>query len=391
MVSFVPNSVFAQEERALSSFRYNAPQTYRPFCNKEREIQLPQLSESQSSTNAFESVPESLIIDVRVLKSSKPSQPRNAPVDLLNEFILDHLAFDEMFDREESVSEAHAKTFAWIFSADNHSNQKSESFRQGFSAWLETNDHDPIYWMTGKPGSGKSTLMKYLYEHPATTKLLQRWAGAVPISTAGFFSWASGSRDQRSKCGLFRALLHQLLSVNPHLIPRTFPSLWSKIRTMITKKRIALHKEWDEGELQEAFQLCMHEALSERKICLFIDGLDEFDEDHQELVDLFRRFCLNPNINMCLSSRPWDVFEEAFQTSGPSVTLQEITQCDLQRYALDKLRENVVVRRLVRRETQETQALLQAVVYRANGVFLWIQLALNDISRTLTPRKVFLG
>lgn len=37
-----------------------------------------------------------------------------------------------------------------------------------------------------KPGSGKSTLMKYIYEHPATSNLLQKWADTVPVLTAAF-------------------------------------------------------------------------------------------------------------------------------------------------------------------------------------------------------------
>ncbi|RAH63507.1 hypothetical protein BO85DRAFT_387890 [Aspergillus piperis CBS 112811] len=296
-----------------------------------------------------------------------------------------------MYDREESVIKAHPKTFEWIFDADSRQGKDETEFRHGFSAWLETDNYGPIYWVTGKPGSGKSTLMKYLYEHPATHASFRKWAGALPISTAGFFSWASGSKEQRSKSGLLRSLLYQFLSINPHLIPRTFPNLWTKIRTMTSKERIALHLEWDIDELLEAFQLFMGAALSEMKICIFIDGLDEFDEDHQELPNFFKKYSLGGRVKMCLSSRPWNMFEAAFQTTGPSVKLQEITQSDLYQYATDRLRENAVVRHLLGRTIEESEALRQAIVDKADGVFLWIKLALNDILKEFDPKQGLAG
>lgn len=319
------------------------------------------------------------------------SEPKSAPVDLLNEFILENLAFKDMHDREKNVAKSHGKTFEWIFGADGRQGKVENEFRHDFSAWLETNNYGPIFWMTGKPGSGKSTLMKYLYEHPATHALSRKWAGALPLSTAGFFSWASGSKEQRSKSGLLRSLLYQFLSVNPHLIPRTFPNLWTKIRTMTSKERIALHLELDIDELLEAFQLFMGAALSEMKICIFIDGLDEFEEDHQELTNFFKKYSLDGSVKICLSSRPWNTFEAAFQTTGPSVKLQEITQPDLHQYAIDRLRENAVVRRILRNKAQETEALCQAIVDRADGVFLWIKLALNDILKGFDPKQCLPG
>lgn len=365
--SFVSNSVLVEDEQALSRLRFNTSRIQLTDRNE---------GESQSTPSTISSLPESI---VSVLASRKPSQPRYAPVSLLNEFILDTLAFKGMSDRENSVAKAHDKTFDWIFGADDCQDPKKDDFRHGFAAWLETNDPEPIYWMTGKPGSGKSTLMKYLYKHPATQTLLRKWAGSQPVSTAGFFSWASGSQEQRSESGLLRSLLYQLLSANPHLMPRTFPSLWNKIRTMTSKERIALHLEWDLDELLDAFQLYVGVARPEMKTCLFIDGLDEFEDDHQALVGFFKGLGLGRNIKMCLSSRPWDVFEVAFQTTGPSIKLQEITENDLYRYAADKLEESVAVRRVLRRDTQGTETLCQMIVDRADGVFLWIKLALDDI------------
>lgn len=36
---------------------------------------------------------------------------------------------------------------------------------------------DGIYWISGHPGFGKSTLIKFIYDHPTTRRSLENWAG----------------------------------------------------------------------------------------------------------------------------------------------------------------------------------------------------------------------
>lgn len=53
---------------------------------------------------------------------------------------------------------------------------------------------DKTYWITGKPGSGKSTLMKFIRHHTETTDILKAWAGDDDIVQAAFYFWNSGAR-----------------------------------------------------------------------------------------------------------------------------------------------------------------------------------------------------
>jgi ABC-type siderophore export system fused ATPase/permease subunit len=89
-----------------------------------------------------------------------------------------------MPDRIESIPEAHASTFEWIFNAPPQS-ADTPSW-DSFPAWLTQRDSS-IYWITGKPGSGKSTLMKYLHGHPQLANLLSVWAHGQDLSKAGFY------------------------------------------------------------------------------------------------------------------------------------------------------------------------------------------------------------
>jgi hypothetical protein len=80
--------------------------------------------------------------------------------------VLESLNFDQMDFRHSKIRDAHPNTFSWMFS-------------QHFKSWLK--DPEPIYWISGKPGSGKSTLMKYLVDNCQTPIQLRQWSGSQKL------------------------------------------------------------------------------------------------------------------------------------------------------------------------------------------------------------------
>ncbi|KAM0426374.1 hypothetical protein ACHAPT_008420 [Fusarium lateritium] len=332
----------------------------------------------------------SVVMSAPASPTSSPSAPRLAPAGIINDFILESLAYSSMRDREEEVTEAHSRTLEWIFDASLLSQPLRDSFRESFATWLRTDELGPIYWITGKPGSGKSTLMRFLSKDPTAMEYLRLWAADKPIYQAGFFFWTSGSRQQRSQTGLLRSLLHQLLSSSPDLISDTFPDLWSKVRQMTTKERISLELEWTITDLRAALDRFLDAALREANICLFIDGLDEFDGDHREIIDFFKGLTTRENGNslkMCLSSRPWAVFDDAFGDSVPNTKLQDLSYDDMCRYVKDALRSNTPLRRLMRKNEDASRDLILATVERADGVFLWVRLAVERMLSAFQQRN----
>jgi hypothetical protein len=183
---------------------------------------------------------------------------------LLKTHFLEQLRFTDMGDRYERIENAHRDTFNWIFreagnvagdpevsghivdpektNAPTRLETSSRSIRGehvtpepgskvprgpvwgSFVKWL-TGEHS-MYWITGKPGSGKSTLMKYLYNDPRTLTYLQKWSGDSPLSVGGYFFWNSGTVMQMSKMGLFQALLYECMKNSTHSIPKVFPDRW---------------------------------------------------------------------------------------------------------------------------------------------------------------------
>ncbi|TQW00026.1 small s protein [Cordyceps javanica] len=318
-------------------------------------------------------------------------QPREVSPDILHDFILEGLAYKSMHDREDEVTEAYASTFDWVFEAgqphgtggdDDHGRAVEHSLR----SWLEATTEEgasPIYWITGKPGSGKSTFMRYLFQHETTARCLGTWSGERrPCLVAGFFFWTSGSREQRSQTGLLRSLLHQFLSAHPDYTAAAFPALWARLRVMPTKERVQLRLEWTVEELLPAFRSFVRVASERMSICLFVDGMDEFEGDHAVLINLFKDLATGPGsagVKMCLSSRPWPVFRDAFAFAVPNLRLQELTRGDMRRYVSETLAQDGAMKSILERDAAQGSQFVEALIDRADGVFLWVRLAVDKV------------
>src|SRR5216110_335413 len=78
--------------------------------------------------------------------------------------------------RIANVEKEFGGTYSWIF-------QRTV----GFEDWLSGKLESPVYWIHGKPGSGKSTAMKFAMQHEATRRLLGHFHSSEWIITGYFF------------------------------------------------------------------------------------------------------------------------------------------------------------------------------------------------------------
>lgn len=121
------------------------------------------------------------------------------------QIILQSLYFTHMEDRGDSLNEAHARTFEWILDVDGQEGNGSRP-KVHFLEWLKSGDG--ISWISGKAGSAKSTLIKYIRQDPRTQSALCAWAGSSRLVVKGHYFWISGVPLQKSQQGLFQALLY---------------------------------------------------------------------------------------------------------------------------------------------------------------------------------------
>ncbi|RFU34867.1 hypothetical protein B7463_g1457, partial [Scytalidium lignicola] len=286
--------------------------------------------------------------------------------------VTNHLRFGDMKDREDTIAEAHRKTFEWIFH-DPGTEQKPWS---SFIDWLQS-DSD-IYWITGKAGSGKSTLMKYIYRDPRMVQNLNTWASTSGLVIAGFFFWNSGTSLQMSQIGLLRSLLCQILYSKPSFAASLFPGDWEMYAIFGLRPH-----DFSFPELRRAFRALKQACVEETKLCLFVDGLDEFDGKPTDIIDLFKDIITSPQIKICTSSRPWVVFEEEFRTV-PSLRLQDLTEPDIKLFISEKFQGNSMFSEIQKHEEKFAQDLISSVSERASGVFLWVHLVVQSLLEGLS-------
>lgn len=227
--------------------------------------------------------------------------------------ILQSLLFQEKNTRQMSVPAAHTSTLSWVLDDSNSALHKPEG---KFVRWLndEFQGHE-IFWISGKPGSGKSTLMKYLYYHNDTRRILQTWVGGHnsnggrKLVMGAHFFWNGGSDLQRSQTGLFRALLFDVLRECPELMPNICPRRYSS-----HSSRLFEAEPWTRAELLECFNRL--KSHTEYCLCLFIDGLDEYhcpvEGSHDNLARTMQTLASGSTWKLCLSSRPWNEFAELY-------------------------------------------------------------------------------
>jgi hypothetical protein len=279
--------------------------------------------------------------------------------------------------RESAIKEAHGKTFEWIFGEREFEMEGRTSFLQ----WLRQGDG--IYWISGKAGSGKSTLMKLLRDSKRTERALEEWAEGKKLVIASFFFWNAGSMMEKSHQGLLQSILYQILKLCPELIPTICTSRWHFNATDHKLDGI-----WNRKELDESFNR-LKDQLLYKKFCFIIDGLDEYDGDEREIIKTLQNLILSSSIKICASSRPWNAFEKAFGDNlDQKLRLQDFTKGDIRLYATEKLNEDAVFSIKKSMDSRYDQ-LIEDIVERSSGVFLWVYLVVRSLLRGLTDENDF--
>lgn len=162
----------------------------------------------------------------------------------------------------------------------------------GFVSWL--NSDEKLFWISGKQASGKSTLMHHIScrERTRCQSILEAAHHTSWKALYFFFDLRGGQGVTNNLEGLFRSLLAQVYGMFSNSIPA------------VLKERNGIEK------IKYMTILEMHCRLKDTinatpgGLCIFIDGLDEFDDSYGNLVDLIRGLTVEPQIKICMASRP---------------------------------------------------------------------------------------
>ncbi|KAK3987712.1 hypothetical protein QBC44DRAFT_331101 [Cladorrhinum sp. PSN332] len=302
-----------------------------------------------------------------------------------------------------SIDAPYSDTCTWVFDASS-SGKEGQQDSLDFMSWLRNSDSSQC-WISGKAASGKSTLMKFIFASSEVDLALKEWAGAETLLKVGHFFFERGSDLQKSREGILRNALYQILEKRNDLVPLAFSDTFKHLEVDLgVSKTVAafprhLFDDWK--FLNDAFFATLG-GLQNSKVCLFIDGLDEYrminklenytqeqldllhdgtNEDeawgnsewlidgHREIAEFILKLSHHPNAKVCFSSRELTVFERLFQ-HHPRLQVHHHTAPAIKMYCQDRLQKEAP-------DLDEASKFAAAVTEKACGVFLWVNLVIG--------------
>ncbi|PTB64492.1 purine and uridine phosphorylase, partial [Trichoderma citrinoviride] len=277
--------------------------------------------------------------------------------------LLNSLRFDQLGSRQSNIEAAHEETCSWFLEHPT------------YLAWLNTkglSTHYGILWLAGKPGAGKSTIMKFLYTH---LKQQVQDDSASSSAIISFFFNARGELLEKSTTGMYRSLLFQLL--------QTFPDLRSVFDdfTLIPEDK---HTCPPTNIIRKLFRNAVLLLNNTRTLTCFIDALDECDEQQvRDMVSYFEdlgREAIKRGIQLriCFSSRhyPYISIEHALRLTLED---QQGHSQDMERYVKSRFKPSPD-------RFGDVQA---QILHKAAGVFMWVVLVVGILNAEFDRGRIF--
>ncbi|PLB48790.1 hypothetical protein P170DRAFT_407467 [Aspergillus steynii IBT 23096] len=264
---------------------------------------------------------------------------------------LDSLRSEELNDREQSIDRHHDGTFEWLFNSPE------------YVRWIA--EHG-LLLIRGKPGCGKSTLMRFALEKQMD------YAATSECIVLSFFFHARGTKLQNGIMGLFRSLLLQLLDQDDSS-QTTFKEICRK--RWVTGGKKKLHMDWNEQELQVNLQKMVLECSARREITIFVDAIDGCrDQDRDRVIKFFHilKGRAQPRLSrprICFACRP---YPDGQIDADFYVRLEERNQHDIEIFVEQELR-------LPDETSEDAEALKNILRSRADGMFLWLVLVIPRV------------
>ena len=168
--------------------------------------------------------------------------------------------------------------------------------------------------------------------------------------------------------------MFQVLNTDPSLIAELLPNMWQEVYNS-NRDKVALPSA---AEVKQFFRLLSKRRDSSCRYCFFIDGLDEYSGNYLDATSFVKTLSDSPNIKLVVSSRPISVCVDAFHTR-PKLQLQDLTSEDIKIYVHDVLGTHSYMGELLDIDPSETTKMLEDIVSKASGVFLWVVLACRSV------------
>jgi hypothetical protein len=272
------------------------------------------------------------------------------------------LWYPEMFDRQRSIRPPCADTFDWIYEdAPVTETDSHRALNSSFPRFLAGDQ--PLFWITGTPGSGKSTMMRMIESDRRTQEHLSGRANGRTQYVASHYFNRPGSTLQNCMSGLLRSLIYQLVQADPF---RTHSPMSAKDWG---------HPSWTRSDLLRLLMEILHE-LSSARVYLMVDGLDECEGEQHELIDLIFVLQKLEGVKICVAGRPLPFLGSRLMRP-PDLMLDEANAGDISTF---------VRARLARFANEIPKGLAMTLVKRSERSFIEAEILVDVVEPMLVAR-----
>lgn len=263
-----------------------------------------------------------------------------------------------MLDRRDNIEPCHPNTCQWILNLEEYQSWMSQS--RG------------LLWIKGKPGTGKSTLMRSLHERR------ERLQDQSEIIWLDFFFTARGEELQRTPLGMLRSLLNQIFEFDSTVRPKVCEIYKARSRRFGSDE----HKwEWPQRVLEELLAEVILSSASRKQVTVFVDALDESGaESAQQMAAYFHQLVnnaekLDVSVRVCISCRHYPIIEI---TGTEEIYVEDHNHDDISRYIRDLL-TGIDIGNSTNDHLLET--LVEQMIHQANNLFQWARLVIPLVRR----------
>jgi hypothetical protein len=202
---------------------------------------------------------------------------------------------------------------------------------------------------------------------------------------ANFYFWtASTHHSQKSQRGLLRTILYQILRQCPDLIQVAYNDEWIAMTSGVNVSHESTDELLTVPALLDRLRKISTCTIADTKFCFFLDALDEYDGRPADIIELIDILSAFQNVKVCVSSRPWNEFEDHFgHQQSRKLYMQDLTRDDIRLYVKETLGSNALFKQL-QSEDSQCPDFVQNIVDAADGVFLWVYLVVRSLLEGLT-------
>ena len=266
---------------------------------------------------------------------------------------LNRLRFENT--RYKKISEQHEGSLEWLWT------------NQDYLAWSSATSSD-LFLIEGKPGSGKSTLMKYFQrslQDPNSSAGSKR-----QIVASFYYSYREGEK-QTNHCNMLRSVLYEVLNQNEEFFFHFQPYY----------REVAQGggHPWPYESLKGILlSLAKRHPVKER-LYLIVDAMDEADGGDQRLdvIKLFHELCTAEGsciVKVFAASRPVDGLSVYLTEHHKVIRLQDFNKSDILKFAESFLRgPGLGLPPTIADSAKEY------IARNAQGVFIWVHLIREEL------------